>query len=114
MPHRDWRERLSDIQEAIEKIQRYTEGLSFHQFTKDSMLVDAVIRNLTIIGEATSHIPDEIQSKADDLPWSEMRGMRNIVVHEYFGVSLRVLWDTIQHDLPPLVESLKSFREESE
>ena len=109
MPHRDWRERLDDILEAIERIRRYAEGLSFEQFTGDCRTVDAVIRNLTVIGEASRHIPDDIQALAPHIPWADMRGIRNVVVHEYFGVSLPILWETVQNDLLPLVEPLRKL-----
>jgi uncharacterized protein with HEPN domain len=69
--------------------------------------VDAVIRNLEIIGEATKHIPEEVLKKHPDLPWPEMRGIRNVLIHEYFGVSLPILWETTQINLPPLIPALK-------
>jgi len=71
--------------------------------------VDAVLRNLTVIGEAARHVPDEVVATHPDLPWSEMRDMRNIVVHEYFGVDPAIIWRTIREDLPPLVPQLESL-----
>src|SRR5450756_823546 len=94
---RNWRIRLQDILECISKIQTYTNGMTLEQFEKDSLRVDAVIRNFEIIGEAASQIPTEIQRKYPDLAWFEMRGMRNLMVHEYFGVSLPIIWHTIRH-----------------
>jgi len=76
--------------------------MSFEDFTNDQKTVDAVIRNFIIIGEAAAHVPDDICFKHPEISWYEMRGMRNFVVHEYFGVSDRILWDTIQKNLPPL------------
>ena len=108
---RDWKLRIEDILEAISKIFRYTEGMDYERFAADELRVDAVLRNFTVIGEATRHIPDEITSKYPEVPWDKMRGMRNIVVHEYFGVSLRIIWDTIQEDLPPLVPLLEKILE---
>ena len=78
----------------------------FEQFESDSLRVDAVIRNFEIIGEAASQIPAEIQRIYPDLAWFEMRGMRNLMVHEYFGVSLPIIWHTIEHDLQPLADDL--------
>ena len=113
MPHRDWRLRIQDIIEAIEKILRYTEGMTFEEFAKDERTVDAVIRNFTVIGEASRHIPQEIEQRYADVPWQEMRGMRNILVHEYFGVSIQILWHTIKYDLPPLLPKLKTVLKEN-
>ncbi len=84
----------------------YTYNLTFEQFSADEKTIDAVIRNLEIIGEAAGHVPLEIQEKYSDLAWFEMRGMRNIIAHEYFGVSLSIIWRAITHDLPPLAEGL--------
>jgi len=106
MPPREWRLRIEDVLEAIHKIQRYASGLSFDEFCADDKVVDAVVRNLEVIGEAARHIPPEIESRHPDLPWVEMRGMRNILVHEYFGVNLSILWHTIQQNLPPIIEKL--------
>ena len=110
MPRREWRERLDDILEAVERIRRYTKGLSFEQFAGDPKTVDAVIRNLTVIGEASRHISSDVEALAPEIPWADMRGIRNVVVHEYFGVSLPILWETVRHDLPPLVEPLERLR----
>ncbi|MEK6755715.1 MAG: DUF86 domain-containing protein [Bacteroidota bacterium] len=106
MPPRDWRLRIEDILEAIHKTQRYVSGLSFDEFCADDKVVDAVVRNLEVIGEAARHIPSEIESRNPDVPWGEMRGMRNILVHEYFGVNLTILWHTVKQNLPPVIGKL--------
>lgn len=111
MPDRDWRLRIQDILESVAKIQRYTAGMSFEEFQADEKTIDAVIRNFEIIGEAARHIPREIQECYPDLPWAEMRGMRDILIHQYFGVSLPIVWHTIQYDLPPLVRELQKILE---
>jgi len=72
--------------EAIVKIERYIHGMSFESWQKDEKTVDAVIRNLEVIGEAASHMPIEIQEQFRDVPWEMMKGIRNILAHEYFGV----------------------------
>ena len=81
--------------------------MSFEDFSADQKTVDAVVRNFIVIGEAAAHMPDEVCSGHPEIPWYEMRGMRNFVVHEYFGVGDRILWDTIQNNLPPLENLLK-------
>lgn len=98
---------ISDILEAIGKICRYTEGLSFDEFVADDKTVDAVVRNITVIGEAVRNIPDKIVADNPAVPWAEMRGIRNVVVHEYFGISHRILWDTVNQDLRPLIPLLE-------
>ena len=71
--------------------------------------IDAVIRNFTIIGEAARHIPDEIVQSHPEIPWREMADLRNTIVHEYFGVSEKIIWETIQTDLPGLLSSLRKI-----
>lgn len=85
--------------------------MDFDGFSKDRKTVDAVIRNFTVIGEASRHVPDEIVERFPSIPWQDMRDMRNIVVHEYFGVSDRILWETIHEDLSPLLSSLSELLE---
>ena len=109
MPHRDWKQRVEDILEALERIESYTQGMTFDAFKSNSMAVDAVVRNLTVIGEAARHIPPEAQERYPHVPWAEMRAIRNILTHEYFGVSLPILWETIARDLPPLSSMLKDL-----
>ena len=111
MSPRDWRMRIQDILDCIQRIQEYTKGVSLQSLQADQKTVDAVVRNLTIIGEATRHVPVEIQTRYPAIPWDDMRDMRNVVVHEYFRVSYPILWRTIQSNLPPLVEQLQSLLE---
>ncbi len=109
MPPRNWRLRIEDILEAIRKTQRYVSGLSFDTFCGDDQVIDAVVRNLEVIGEAARHIPPEIELRYPDVPWGEMRGMRNVLVHEYFGVNLAILWHTVEQNLPPVIEKLEKI-----
>ena len=107
MPPRSWEMRLSDIIEAIENALDYSGGMTIEQFVADRKTIDAIVRNFIIIGEAASHLPEEFIEKHPDLPWREMRDMRNIVVHEYFGVDNLIVWETLQKNLPPLLPLLK-------
>ena len=109
MPHRDWKFRIKDILDAINAIQKYTQHMEFNDFIKDRRTVDAVVRNLIIIGEAAVHLPDDICLKYPDIPWYEMRGMRNFVVHEYYQANDAIIWDTVQVDLPPLPSLLNKI-----
>jgi len=106
---RNWEMRIQDILDSISKIQSYIAGMTLDQFRADTLRIDAVIRNLEIIGEAAGHIPMEVQERYPGLAWLEMRGMRNIVAHEYFGVSIPIIWETIQNDLAPLAEGMKQI-----
>ncbi len=91
---------LEDIQNSIRKIEKYTRGSNFDKFSKDEKLIDAVVRNLSVIGEAVRSIPRHMKAKNPDMAWKEVKGMRNKVVHEYFGIDEEILWKTIQEDLP--------------
>jgi len=101
--------RVQDILEAIAKIQRYTAGMDYDTFQADEKTVDAVVRNFQIIGEAAQYIPAEVEARWPQLPWADMRDMRNVVIHEYFGVSRAILWQTIVDDLPPLPALLQQI-----
>ena len=90
MPHRDWKFLIQDILDAVGAVQKYTQGMEFKAFIKDRRTVDAVVRNLIIIGEAAVHVPEDICRKHPEVPWHEMRGMRNFVVHEYFRASAQL------------------------
>jgi uncharacterized protein with HEPN domain len=101
--------RIEDILDAIAAIQEYTCGMDPGTFAKDRRTVDAVLRNITIIGEAAGHVPPDVADAHPHIPWRVMRDFRNVVVHAYFGIQLSILWDTIQDDLPPLVIPLKKL-----
>ena len=107
MSHRNWRFRIQDMLNAARKIEGYVEGMTFEGFTKDERTFDAVIRQLTILGEAASHVPDEIVSRTPEIPWFEIRGMRNVVVHEYFGVNTAIVWKTAVKNIPELLPLLE-------
>lgn len=106
MPFRSWRFRIEDIIDAINKIERYTSGLDYEKWLNDEKTIDAVIRNIEIIGEAASHLPPEIQNEFKEIPWRMMKGIRNVLAHEYFGVDLDIIWKTIKDDLPKLKKQL--------
>ena len=113
MPPRHWRVRAEDILAAIAQIHRYTEGMDFDAFAKDQKTIDAVVRNLEIIGEASRHIPEEVRKHHPALPWSEMRAMRNLLSHAYFLVDVGILWKTVREDLVPVAPSLRQILAEN-
>ncbi|MCP4106036.1 MAG: DUF86 domain-containing protein [Desulfobacteraceae bacterium] len=98
---------LEDILRSIEKIERYTSGMTQHDFEQNEMAVDAVLRNLEIIGEASGNIPDYFRDNYPDIPWKRVVGLRNIVIHAYFNVDLDIIWQIITINLPELKMNMK-------
>ena len=110
---KDWTIRLEDMIEAGDKAIRYTQGMSdFQAFCLNELVVDAVIRNVQIFGEAVRHIPDEVQARYPDVDWAGIRGMRNILVHQYGAVRLDVVWNVIQTDIPATLPRLREILEQ--
>lgn len=102
---------LQHILEAIERIEVYMEGVERDAFLNDSMAQDAVIRQLEVLGEAASQLSDETRDQYDSVPWQDITGMRNKLIHGYFGVDIDVVWRTVQEDLPRLKQQLEDNRE---
>jgi uncharacterized protein with HEPN domain len=97
---RDLRLYLDDIVECCDKVGRYTLGLTFDQFRNSEMVMDAVTRNVELIGEASKAIPAAIRNKYQDVPWRKMTGLRDVVVHSYFRIDVQLLWDIVQREVP--------------
>ncbi len=97
---------LDDIREAIERAARYTAGMSFEAFAEDEKTIDAVVRNMEIIGEAANRLPDDFREQHSDIEWYKIVGLRNRIVHEYFGIDLQIIWQILERDLPALQVSL--------
>ena len=112
---RNWLFYLEDIVESARKIRRYTEGLTFAQFRSQDLIVDAVVRNLEIIGEAAKHLPAEAKTLTPDVDWSKAAGFRDVIAHGYFGLDLHVIWDVVQTKIPLISQSaeqvLHQFRD---
>lgn len=112
MPPRDWKMRIRDILDSIEAVRQYTAGLDYETFSDDRKSVDAVVRNMTIIGEAANNVPVDLMNAHPEIPWKLLRDFRNVVVHVYFGVNTNIVWDTVQNNLPPLVSLLQKLLDE--
>jgi len=106
---------IEDIINAMNKALKFVEGMSYEEFAKDDKTVFAVIRAIEIIGEAVKNIPEDIRKEYPEIPWKGMAGMRDKVIHGYFGVDIKVVWDTIKKRIPglkPLVEKMLEELEE--
>ena len=114
MSERTVRMFLVDILEAIDKIRTYTSGLSFDQFQQSPMVVDAVLRNLEIIGEAARHIPSELRASHSSIEWRRVVGLRNVVIHSYFGVDLEIVWTVATQQLPELEKTIRHMLDDQE
>ena len=110
VPPRGWLQRTQDMLDAIERIDRYVEGMTYESFCETPMAVDTVVRNLIIIGEAANQLPDDVKDQRPHLPWQKMVDMRNFVTHVYWGADLEIVWDTVHEHLPPLQHALMQLR----
>jgi uncharacterized protein with HEPN domain len=109
MSPRAWRERIRDILDAVAEITAFTQGIAYDAFRNDAKTVRAVELDFIIIGEAANHIPEDVERAHPEVPWHLMRAMRNRLVHAYFSVDPQIVWDTIYHDLLPLVPLLEAL-----
>lgn len=106
---RDLRLTLIDIIEACQKVLRYAGEMTREQFQSDERTVDAVIRNLEIIGEASKQIPKEVRDKYSEIEWRRISGLRDILIHGYFGIDDEIIWDIVSTRVVPLLESVKKI-----
>lgn len=111
---RDSKLYLKDILEAMEAIERFVEGIDFEEFKADDKTSSAVIRKFEIIGEATKNVPEDIRQKYPNVPWREMAGMRDKLIHFYFGVKYSIVWQTIKDIIPQVKVSISKILEELE
>ena len=106
---RDWRTYADDILESCGKIRRFVQGMSYEAFVADERTRDAVIRNIEIIGEAAKNIPDDVTAKAPQITWRNVRGMRDVLAHGYFGVSLEIIWATATTRIEQLETAVRNL-----
>jgi uncharacterized protein with HEPN domain len=110
MPKRKPALLVEDIIEAIEKIKEYLEDLDFDDFVKDNKTIDAVVRNLEIIGEAARQLPANFTEKHTQVPWYQIVGIRNRIIHEYFGIDLAIIWQVVQKDLDIFADQIRHLK----
>lgn len=101
---------LDDISEAVSRIRSYTEGLGLEQFRADAKTVDAVIRNLEVIGDAAKKLPEEIKQKDSPAEWRKIAGLRDILSHEYFGIDSDMIWDIVSQKIPSLASAVSRLQ----
>jgi uncharacterized protein with HEPN domain len=101
-----------DMEEAIGRISSYSAGLTYEAFLLDTKTQDAIVRNLEIIGEAAKNISDRLRAAHPAIPWKSMAGVRDRLVHDYFGVNFDIVWEIISNDLPKVVDPLKRLLDE--
>ncbi|MEM0266426.1 MAG: DUF86 domain-containing protein [Archaeoglobaceae archaeon] len=114
---REFLDYVEDIVEAMKDAMSFVEGMDYEDFAKDKRTAYAVIRAIEIIGEAVKKVPISVRKHYPEIPWKEMAGMRDKVIHEYFGVDLRIIWKTVKEDIPnlrPLFEKILKDFEKSE
>jgi uncharacterized protein with HEPN domain len=101
---------LEDIMLAIQKIGRYTLQMDYDAFLANDLVIDGVARNLEIIGEAARQLPEEFRRVHTQISWTQIAGLRNRIVHDYFGLDLEIIWEIIQHDLPELEKQVRALQ----
>jgi uncharacterized protein with HEPN domain len=106
---REYKAYLKDILEAIRKIERYTEDIPYGDFVYDELIQDGVVRNLEIIGEAVKNIPEDVKKDNPDVEWKKIAGLRDILIHAYFGIDVEVVWDIVKNKVPNLKEKIEEI-----
>jgi len=102
---------INDIKEAIEMILLYTKGMTYKKFLQDRKTKDAVVRNLEVIGEAAKNITADTKAKHSEVPWKTLAGLRDKLIHFYFGIDYKIVWNITKKELPKLKKQINSIKE---
>jgi uncharacterized protein with HEPN domain len=102
---------VDDMLDSVARLEQYTAGVTYDEFSRNGQLQDAIVRRLEIIGEVARQIPEEIRQKHDAVPWKQIAGMRDILIHEYFNVNLHRVWQVLVVDLPVLKRELHKIQD---
>lgn len=114
MSKRSDSEFLQDIREALDRSIGYIAGMTYESFISDTKTQDAVIRNLEILGEATKNLSEELRAKYPNVPWRNMAGARDRLIHHYFGTNLDIVWQIVTHELPQVASQIETIDESGE
>ena len=113
MKKRDYMDYVQDIIDSIIDMENFVKGLSFDEFSEDKKTVNAVVRSLEIIGEASKKVPESVRKQYPKLPWKEMAKMRDKLIHGYFGIDLEIVWKVLKDEIPPLTPIIKKMLKDS-
>ncbi len=109
MKQRDFKDYIEDIIISIKDIDQFIIGMTYDEFINDKKTFNAVIRSIEIIGEAAKNIPENIAKKYNDIPWNKMAGMRDKLIHGYFGIDIEIVWKTIKDDIPDILPLMQEI-----
>jgi uncharacterized protein with HEPN domain len=114
MKRRDLRDYLQDILDAIDDIENFVDSMTYEQFVKDKKTLNAVVRSIEIIGEASKKLPESLKKKCSELPWREITGMRDKLIHAYFGIDTETIWKAVEENIPTLRKSIQKMLKDQE